>query len=83
MSAGARRVVGFGLAALVLLVPSGRAVADDDPAPVPWPTISKPDSGGTSADPGPIGWPAVPKPESTGNGADPAPRPWPAPQKPA
>jgi hypothetical protein len=78
-SAGARALGGV-LAAMMLLVPSGMAVAAEDPVPVPWPAVDKPDTGGTAADPAPAAWPAVSKPETGGNGTDPAPQQWPAPQ---
>ncbi len=79
-SRGARALAGA-LAAALLLVPSGVAMAAEDPVPVPWPAVDKPDTGGTQTDPGPIGWPSVGKPETTGNGTDPGPEQWPAPQQ--
>jgi hypothetical protein len=77
---GARALAGVLAAAMLLLAPSGVAVAAEDPVPVPWPAVDKPDSGGTQIDPVPISWPGVGKPETTGNGTDPGPQQWPAPQ---
>ena len=77
--AGARALWGV-LAAVMLLMSSGVAVAAEDPVPVPWPAVHKPDTGGNLVDPAPTGWPVVTPPESSGNGIDPAPQQWPAPQ---
>ncbi|MFI7059823.1 hypothetical protein ACIBL3_02470 [Kribbella sp. NPDC050124] len=76
------RGVAWFVAVVVLVVPSGSAVADDDPAPVPWPSIGKPEAGGGGqGGPAPISWPSVTKPEDTGSSSNPAPVQWPAPAK--
>ncbi|MEU4605236.1 hypothetical protein AB0F43_19820 [Kribbella sp. NPDC023972] len=67
------------MAALVLLVPSGQAVAADDPAPVPWPEVSKAETG-SNVDPAPIEWPGVTR-DDTASGTDPGPVDWPGPQQ--
>ncbi|WP_433163792.1 hypothetical protein [Kribbella sp. CA-247076] len=70
-----------GLLGVLLVVPSGVAVAADDPDPVQWPTIEVPAATGGAADPAPTDWPPVEPPEgSTGTGTDPQPESWPAPQ---
>ncbi|TDD24815.1 hypothetical protein E1218_15845 [Kribbella turkmenica] len=70
-----------GVLTALLLVPSGVAVAADDPDPVQWPTIELPTTTGGAADPAPISWPPVDPPEAnSGTGADPQPQSWPAPE---
>ena len=74
------RAAGTVVASLVLLAPAGIAVAADDPGPTGWPTIQKPDAGGSKADPGPAGWPSVKEPEASTSG-DPQPVSWPSPKE--
>jgi hypothetical protein len=74
------RAVGSLLAAATLLLPSGIAAAADDPEPLGWPEVQKPDTGGDQSNPAPGAWPQVAKPDTTGSGADPEPFSWPAPQ---
>ncbi|WP_460666663.1 hypothetical protein, partial [Kribbella swartbergensis] len=77
---GVGRIVWGVVGVMGLLVPSGVAVAVDDPNPEQWPTIQPPDTAGNQADPGPATWPAVEPPEGSSTGADPQPESWPAPQ---
>ena len=65
----------------VLLLPSAHAVAANDPDPVQWPKIPRPDAGGDGPDPAPIKWPAIDRPD-TGSSADPAPIKWQIVEKP-
>jgi hypothetical protein len=71
------RVANGLLAVVVLLVPSARAMADEDPGPAQWPTIEEPDGGGNASDPGPMKWTTVGEPGDNGSDNDPKPNNWP------
>lgn len=75
------RALGAVLALLVLLVPAGRVMADDDPGPVQWPRVDPPGAVGNQSDPLPVKWPKIAKPETGGEANDPQPVKWPAPAR--
>ncbi|WP_350280053.1 hypothetical protein [Kribbella sp. HUAS MG21] len=68
------------LAAAVVLVPSGSALADNiEPQPTDWPTV-KPVEQGNAAEPQPSDWPTVPATGDTGQAVEPQPVDWPTPE---
>lgn len=76
---GAARIMAT-LAAAVLLVPSGHALADSiEPQPTEWPTV-KPVELGNAAEPQPSDWPTVPATGDSGQVVEPQPVDWPTPK---
>jgi hypothetical protein len=56
----ATRVLSALAAVGVLLVPSARALADNnEPEPTEWPTVVQPQQDGQSSEPEPTDWPTV------------------------
>ncbi|GAA1590769.1 MULTISPECIES: hypothetical protein [Kribbella] len=53
------RLVATLAAAVVLLIPSTQALADNSqPQPLDWPTVPQPDQSGQPLQPQPVDWPA-------------------------
>ncbi|WP_427887414.1 hypothetical protein ACQHIV_31115 [Kribbella sp. GL6] len=82
MSGAGRRTAQFtsALVVVTLLLPAGRALADDnEPSPTTWPTVTVVDQG-SAAEPAPTEWPTLSTSDSAGGQAsEPQPVDWPTP----